>query len=244
LTSATLRGLLALACLLQLPTPVRATTIVLDDERSIAVDSFYSCGITSCSLSVFKSAIHDGVSPTFVAGRVGIDSYVFQNSSISPAGIFGLGLAQSEIAVDILEIDAESVLSITFELTEATPYYLFGSVDVSVDALARNGIGSATVLLSDAGGAIHGFSASATSGTESQPFGEGGVLSAGVYTLFAEAFQGPNADGTSSAFEVHLALPEPGTALVLVSLLLVATRFVGGVKSAFEKSRSGSIATR
>jgi hypothetical protein len=215
---------LLLASMLQPATPAGATVIILDDQRSVFVDAFYSCGITSCSVSSTKSATYDGSDPSFVVGLEALDGYAFQNSSTSPTGLFGAGLTDSNSAIDITAVIAESVLTITFELTEDTPYYLFGSVDASVHPFARYPGGSATVTLSDTGGTLHSFSVNATaSGPQSQPFGEGGVLAAGVYTLYAQAVQGLSVDGTLTEFEVHLALPEPATAF-LVGLLLMATR--------------------
>lgn len=224
-------GLRAFVLALSVAAPASATVIVLEDDRSVFLDSFYSCGITSCSIRTTKSEIHDGVSPTFVAGVSAIGGHAFQTSATSTDGIFGHGITESGEEIDILSIDAESVLSITFEVTEDTPYYLFGSVDIAIGPFSHFGSGSATVLLSDAGGTIHDFSVSLgplpispTSVGESQAFAEGGVLAAGVYTLFAQADQ-TDADVTTSQFEVHLALPEPATALLFgMALLVVAAR--------------------
>jgi hypothetical protein len=201
-----------------------ATPLVLDDDRSVSVAAVRSCGASSCTFRSSASATHDGSSPSFFAGRQALDGYVFQTSSISDGGIFGIGLTRSAVAIDIVNVNAQSVLSITFELLEDTPYALFGSLDLGVGTDARNPAGSASVTLSDAGGALHAFSLTSAGVTDSEGFSESGVLAAGVYTLFARAAQGPSSDGLTSRFEVDLALPEPSAWLLLAGLLLLPRR--------------------
>jgi hypothetical protein len=152
---------------------------------------------------------------------VALDGSASQNSAVSPDGISAVRNTASGVAIDIVEVNAQSTLAITCELAADTLYSLSGSLDIGVGADARDPAGSATVRLSGPGGPIPALSLTSTGVTNSQGFSHAGVLTAGVYTAFAQAVQGPSSDGLTSAFELSFALPEPSAWLLLGASLLL-----------------------
>ena len=115
---------------------------------------------------------------------------------------------------------ARSTFSITFEVSVPTPYTLAGSL--SENPVAFN---EARFQLSGGSGAI--FSAGASANTIL--FSHSGVLAPGQYEVLAEAYWHDNLESrppgvASFDFEL-LAIPEPGTGLLVGSgLLLLAHR--------------------
>jgi hypothetical protein len=199
-----------------------ATSIVyLEDLREIHIEESSSTHGSGYSLT----AEPDSPFSSFARSLDGNETFALQSSAMNAVQMTASG--EAGVWVDIFTNGplAYSTFHVEFEITEATPFTLDGSISRHDFRLAGTAEADVSLRLSSGGVDLYFLETGAGFTPLTLPVSASGELAPGVYELYVSAVANATNLGGASYDIAFSVLPEPTTATLLLAGLLA---FVAG----------------